>query len=447
MRKWRNAVMACCLGLLFLVMASIFLRFFTAKVLVQRMHMDNGFTRVVTGDLQQYGAKKSHKNVPVNWEKKYPFDHDTSWLSRGLGRMTAIQTRIANGPEKGVMSWTTDNLAGYSYLVECGRKLEDQLGWHIVNPSMNIAKLPDGYLSHVFWRQDMHKHAEQIEHLAELSRAQGASFFYVQTPFKVNAYGDAETRENLDHTAENVEELTNRLQQAGIPILDLRPEWQGLSDTEYHGLFYRTDHHWRPETALHEAGVIAAYMQEQYGMQVEMSRFDPSEYEWQTREDWFLGSQGKKVTLARTQMEDFSWGEPRFPTQIQLEIPSLGIDEMGDFSLMLDYSNVQHRSAYHANPYAMFLYGDQAYTHIINQNLQHFPQKKILAFTDSYGDTMIPFLAMGVREVVKVDVRHFTGSVEKLIQAEKPDIVFLMYHSSVERKLDMETHTGKYDFR
>ena len=35
--------------------------------------------------------------------------------------------------------------------------------------------------------------------------------------------------------------------------------------------------------------------------------------------------------------------------------------------------------------------------------------------------------------------------VSKLIQAEKPDIVFLMYHSSVERKLDMETHTGKYE--
>lgn len=66
---------------------------------------------------------------------------------------------------------------------------------------------------------------------------------------------------------------------------------------------------------------------------------------------------------------------------------------------------------------------------------------------DSFTDTMGPFLGMGVKHLVVVDVRAFTGSVERLIQMEKPDVVFLMYTPSFEKEINWKTHRDKFDFR
>lgn len=54
---------------------------------------------------------------------------------------------------------------------------------------------------------------------------------------------------------------------------------------------------------------------------------------------------------------------------------------------------------------------------------------------------------MGIKHLVVLDVRCFTGSVETLICKEKPDVVLLMYTPNYEGEIDWKKHKAKFDFR
>lgn len=451
MRKWRNGIMILCLGILCFAMVSIVTRVITSRFVIERLRINNGITAFITQDMASEFNEKTTKKISINWVEMYPFTDSTAdkQSNNVFQHLMTKQSVIKNIAEKKVDSWATNRLAGYGYWVETGRSVEDMLGWKIVNPRMNLAKTSDGMLYFVNQKCDVREKAESVAQLAAEAKGNGAQFLYVQTPYKISAYGDTAIRDHLDHTNEAIDDMLGYLRDKGIDTLDLRDQWRDLSDEEYHQLFYRTDHHWRPETALQSAGVVAAYMKEHYGLQADLSHFSQDDYDWQMKEKWFLGSQGKKATLARTYPDDFSWGVPNYPTKIHLEIPTLGIDQSGDFSLMLNMSQVEEYSPYHAVPYDMFLYSDgfNAFTRIENLALSQCDGQKVLAFTDSYGDPFIPFLSMGVKEIVKVDLRLFNGSVEKLIEQEQPGIVILLYSAGYNGRINWDSHLDLYDFR
>ena len=73
--------------------------------------------------------------------------------------------------------------------------------------------------------------------------------------------------------------------------------------------------------------------------------------------------------------------------------------------------------------------------------------KKVLIIKDSFCDTMAPFLALGIRNLMTLDVRHFTGSVKAYIDEHKPDVVIVMYTEVQTKPIDWQAHTDKYDFR
>ncbi len=79
MSATKKYCMAACFALLCLIMASVVLRYFTTEVLVKRMHMDNGVTRLVLFDqagLRDQGKPKPKPKPPnpaTQWSKLYPF--------------------------------------------------------------------------------------------------------------------------------------------------------------------------------------------------------------------------------------------------------------------------------------------------------------------------------------------------------------------------------------
>lgn len=59
-----------------------------------------------------------------------------------------------------------------------------------------------------------------------------------------------------------------------------------------------------------------------------------------------------------------------------------------------------------------FMYGDQAFTHIVTENKNG---RKLIMFKESYGNAFAPFMIDYFEEIIVIDIRQETESVEKII--------------------------------
>ena len=223
--------------------------------------------------------------------------------------------------------------------------------------------------------------------------------------------------------------------------------WKAAGNAGWHSAFFRTDHHWKPETALWAAGKVVEKLKNSYGVDVNMTHFSSDDYEVQAYEKCFLGSQGKKLTLAYTEPDDFSLYYPKFPVKLHLQIADFGIDDTGDFTLLYDKAAWGSGNCYVDNQYAMYGYGDVPELIVHNYANESLSGKKILLIKDSMLDAGGPFLAMGLKDLRELDIRHFTGSVRKYVEQYQPDIVLIMYKPSYAEPVDWTMHKDKFDFR
>ena len=447
---FRRKVMLCCLMVLVFFMSGIFLRLGTRQVLVKRLGMDNAFTQMVLFDRQELQVKEGEKkkNVDINWAAKYPFYEQQAasyQLGNLLRNMSGLKLSIKKLEKEKIDKWCRDYLAFYSVLVEAGRGIDNVLAWDLMTPGMDVYRLQDGYLTYSYRKLDMAEHIGAVAEFAQLVSQQGGRLLYVQSPGKTNPFGDREL-DGLDYANYNTDMLLQGLQARGVDVFDLRQDmYRDMGNEGWHKAFFRTDHHWLPSTALWAAEKLAARLHADYDVDVDFGHFSEADYDVVNYENYFLGSQGKKVTLAKTTAEDIALYYPKFSTDVRLEIPSLGIDTRGDFTIMYDMEMVKKRDFYGGNPYAAYGYGDMPEIKVHNFTNEHLRDKKILIIRDSMVDTVLPFLSMGLKDITLLDIRHFNGSVRRYVEDFKPDIVIVMYKLSCEPIV--WNHKDKFDFR
>ena len=447
---FRGKVMLCCLMVLVVFMSGIFLRLGTRQVLVKRLGMDNAFTQMVLFDRQvlQVKEREKKKNVDINWAAKYPFYEQQAasyQLGNFLRNMSDLKLSIKKLEKEKIDKWCRDYLAFYSVLVEAGRGIDNVLAWDLMTPGMDVYRLQDGYLTYSYRKLDMAEHIGAVAEFAQLVSQQGGRLLYVQSPGKTNPFGDREL-DGLDYANYNTDMLLQGLQARGVDVFDLRQDmYRDMGNEGWHKAFFRTDHHWLPSTALWAAEKLAARLHADYDVDVDFGHFSEADYDVVNYENYFLGSQGKKVTLAKTTAEDIALYYPKFSTDVRLEIPSLGIDTRGDFTIMYDMEMVKKRDFYGGNPYAAYGYGDMPEIKVHNFTNEHLRDKKILIIRDSMVDTVLPFLSMGLKDITLLDIRHFNGSVRRYVEDFKPDIVIVMYKPSYEPIV--WNHKDKFDFR
>lgn len=448
----RQGLMLCAAGLLVVVMLTVFVRLGTRHVLVKRAHMDNFITQTIlygNADLQMVEGQKGAAQE-INWEKAYPFADIDGGRKIAVLPTKKLESKVA-GAEKKIGDWTGKYLLGYYKLAEAGRGYADEIGWGLIRPD-NDEVLPFGDGAWTFaYPRDKDAIQEKSVSLADLAQTvaeNDGQFLYIQAPFKVDPYGDFAVNGILDFSNQNCDDLLGKLQAQGIATLDLRQDlhrWAQAEHISYHDYFFRTDHHWKPETALRAAKVVGDRLRE-YGIPVDDSHYDLQAFAVEVLPQFFLGSQGKKATLARATPDDFSILHPIFPTKITLNIPEKNIHDTGDFELVYDKKKVERCDYYGLNPYAMYGYGDMQVMDIENL-LMPQTDKKLLIIKDSFCDTMAPLLSLGIRNLMTLDVRHFTGSVKNYIAVHKPDVVIVMYTGSLSGSIDWSSHKDKFDFR
>ena len=437
--KLQKVMMTVCFAVLFFFTAAIVLRFFTRQVLIVGMGMDNAFTRAVFSDNENMRrlpgmetADPLEERYDYPWASIYPFEEELVTAEPDvreaglMDRYTAIVSSLKNRIE----NYTQDNVIGYSAMTAAGKTYENLIGWNFssFNEYNGIYQMSDGHWTSLKSKRDMGEHIASFRSLHAFCEGEGVDFLYVQAPYKVSKFTDSDLSGNVDFSNQNADDLLNGLSAAGLDTFDLRRQIQDQG-LDHHSLFYRTDHHWKAETALWAAGEIASYLNTAYGYRINTENLDPGRYDSVLYEDFFLGSLGKKVTLAQARPDDFTMLYPKFDTSIRMTVPSVGVDVTGDFTVTYNMQAFHEEPDYYNDdPYGVYGFGNRAILSIEN-HLETAENRKVLIIHDSFGAPMVSFMALGMQHTDSIDLRFFNGSLETYIRQTQPDMVIVIYNA------------------
>ena len=294
----------------------------------------------------------------------------------------------------------------------------------------DVYKLSNNQLMSNLDKQDMAAYADELIKLDAVASDHNAEFMYIQLPFKIE--NDSVMPLGChEYGNENADELL-RLISSDVYSIDFRSIIYEAG-YEWEKLFFKTDHHWRPETAFWAAGCIAEVLSEQYGHVIDRRSHNISYYDVIKYEDWFLGSQGKRTGNWYSGVDDFSLITPRYETSFRFIAESQSgetIKRYGTFDdTMFDWKNISKKDYFNINTYAGYIGGDYKKNIITNNMAPN--DKRILLIRDSFSCTLAPFLALDAKEITTIDLRHFTEcSIEDYIKNGNFDLVIVAYNPS-----------------
>ena len=446
------------LGVLYLFMASIFLRIVTKNILVEQLGISNRVTQFILSGMSTMDAVDEVTGElynKVDWNSLYPFDNQTETATQAVSEQNSKIGQIYNQYTQKIVQiknvvndYCNEYLVGRVPFIEKAYSYEKLIQWSLIpaNSNNGIIRKDDGYLTYVSGKIDTSDMANHLSDLNEFVKEKNIPLLYIQAPSKIDP-DDADLPAGVsDYTNENIDQLLSQLDQNQVKYLDLR-DYIKQNFAVYEDAFYKTDHHWKTTTAFGAVGELVKCLNSEFDFQIDDDFLQPDGYTIQTYAKYFLGSQGKKVTLAVAQPEDYQLVVPDFETRFSIQIPERNIDISGDFAdTLLDYRHLQTIDYYNENCYASFMNRNDAYAQIINLGNGNIAEKKILFIKDSYSTPFIPYLAVGVRQIDTIYELLFTGSIQTYIEETRPDLVIVMYSSS-SMSGNVESHSAFYNLQ
>ncbi len=303
------------------------------------------------------------------------------------------------------------------------RVVEDAVGEN------SVAKLSTGALNFVDLQrepapEEASANAAAVAALVQDLEALDIPYRFLLAPQKIQR-GQAMLPTGVpDYGNENASTFLQGLEEAGVAYTDFRPllERNGV----YADWFFRTDHHWRPEAAFFVWQALAGVLEEAYGFSTDPALLDGDNWERQVLEDFFLGSQGKRVGSLYAGTDSITLYSPRFDTDFTYTCPLYGMERTGPFSESLCFpERVARRDWFGENPYVYYGGGDYPLATIVNHNNPNGP--RIVLLRDSFACALTPFLALSCGELVTIDLRHFSGNLLDTIAGLEPDLVLTLY--------------------
>lgn len=464
----KHKAAAFCLVIIMGFMLTIGMRFFTRQVLVKRLGWRNAITEAILFDApalkklpsEENGANAEGKNI--DWAQKYPFrehsDKDKNTFPF-INLLEGLSSKVESA-EKKINDYAGIHLLGQQAVVTAAKNIEDALALGIVRGciSGNIIFMNNGYLTYVEPKLSeayIKENADSLVDFRDYLQQKNIPLLYINAGSKVNPLDKqlpdaAVARET---TNERGDALIEALQQRNVACLDMRAEMH-KADFDWYGAYYQNDHHWKAETGLWAAGIIADVLNHQYDYHFDLQKFNPANYTMETYEGIFLGGQGHEVTLSRARPEAYTCILPRFATDFTIEVPSRGVLLQGDYQHTLyDYDQFLACQSYKDND---FMTKPDAYHSvrwrndpvgiIRNHQKTNNPGKKILVIQDSFGWYITTYLACDMPEI---NILHFTfnGSMRSYVEEYKPDLVLVIYCEKNIAPIDGASHTSQFDFR
>lgn len=308
---------------------------------------------------------------------------------------------------------------------------------------IDVYRMKNGQLTYGYPDNDMNYAAAEVTGLDSFVKENGGEFIYVQLPCK--AYSD-DLMPAGSHTYgyKDADELTQMLRDNGVDVLDIREEID-KAGMETSPLFFNTDHHWKPSTALWAAGVISEKLASKIdGYDYDRSLYDRDNYDTKVYEDWFLGSLGRRTGVFFGGVDDFEVILPKFDTDYYLYTESQtdgSVKEReGSFpDALMSLGYLDEKDYFSETTYFTYMGTEYRLSRVTNRRAPN--GKKILMLRDSFSCTLEPYLSMSAAEITAIDLRYYdTLQIKEYIKNNDFDAVMVVYNPSMFRE------EGAFDF-
>lgn len=327
----------------------------------------------------------------------------------------------------GFMDWVkdtaatlcTDELPGRVQLKEANAALNRLAGKWIFEGT-EVVRLNNGYLTSIAW-VDYSRVSPQDRVAAFRDYVEGelgVPYLYVQAPCKICEEDPQLPMAGMDNFNQQTTLLLQWMEDLEIHTLDLRQSLHADGLSHYES-FYVTDHHWTMETGLWAARTMAEALNERYGLELDMSALAADRFVNKVWEGVFLGSWGRKVSLAYAQPEDFVLPTPVDPAQLRLT--RYGTEYTGGFDVLYDEAQITPADYYQGSSYGAMLRGDCGYLKI--ENLSRSDGPVVAVLRESFAGAVGPYLALAAGELHLLDARYYDGSLKDLLREIQPDVV------------------------
>lgn len=343
-----------------------------------------------------------------------------------------VETLIDN-----IENVSTEELSYHDSMLDLNSFVLNKTGTEYVKKDSDvIVKADNDYLAYGVSEMNdetLTKYADNISGLYEYTKENDIPFLYVMTPQKGYNLEYPSGADNF--IKDNCITHLQNLEERGVPYLEIRQcmEDEGISEEE---AFFITDHHWTPKTAVWATSKICEELDSRYGFDYDKSVFDLSNYNIKTYDDWFLGSQGKKVGRFFTDLfvDDIDIITPKFDTNLTVSQPLKNESITGTFEkTLISKVRIEEKDHYKYNAYVAYTGGDYHIQTI--ENLNNTDGKDILVIRDSYAAASTPFLSLTAHNTHMLDLREMSGmygdrvaSVSAYIEEMQPDYVVVMYY-------------------
>ena len=263
--------------------------------------------------------------------------------------------------------------------------------------------------------------------LAQALEEQGIPYLFVMAPQKIQRGQDLLPVGMAENGNSTADAFLEELDQSGTSYFDLRSFFE--SNGIYSGWFFNTDHHWKPEAAFFAWQNLAQLLDHNYGFVTPSYLTDPSNWSTAVLEDFFLGSQGKRVGSLYAGVDDFTIYTPKFETNLTYASTDGGFERTGPFNQSVCFpERVEQMDWFNGNPYTYYSGGDYGMATMTNHNNPNGP--RIVLLRESFSCALAPFLALSCSELTTIDLRYYQGDLMETLEALEPDLVMTMYAAS-----------------
>lgn len=344
-----------------------------------------------------------------------------------LRRDPALAAEFLSGGAEAAANEDLDQDHGFIQLFGGFQRLTGRRVIEDMSGGNSVAKLDSGALNFVALdtqKKDVTANGEKTVAFQQALEEMGIDHLFVLNSQKIGRQGDTLPVGVHNYANQEADEFLEVLNRAGSDYLDLRPYFEASED--YADWFFHTDHHWRPEAAFYAWELLNKELAQRYGLAMRGELADSSQWETQVLEDFFLGSQGKRVGTLYAGLDDFTIYTPKFETDLTYSCQAYGFERTGSFSQSVCFpERVAQRDLFGGNPYTYYSGGDYPLATMTNHNYPEGP--RILVIRESFACTLAPFLALSSGQVITVDLRYFEGDLMETIQTLQPDLVITLY--------------------
>ena len=297
-----------------------------------------------------------------------------------------------------------------------------------------VAKLSTGALNFVNLgtagqvdQEAVGRRAQATAELAAKLEVRGIPYLYIAAPQKIQRGVELLPRGLEESGNATCDAYLAELDRLGVDYLDLRPVFE--SNGIYSNWFFRTDHHWKPEAAFFAWQYLSGELDLRYGYETPAALTNPKNWSTRVLDDFFLGSQGKRVGSLYAGVDDFTIYTPKFDTNLTYTNSDGSFDRSGPFAQSVCFpERVAERDWFNGNPYTYYSGGDYAMATMVNHNNPKGP--KVVLLRESFSCALAPFLALSCSELTTIDLRYFSGDLMDTIRELEPDLVLTLYTAS-----------------